>query len=123
MAFFLSIVPPNLITKPSDKKVIENEQLQFRCTATGNPVPKIRWMKDGRTVGFGEILSLGAQRNQSGEYWCSVDNGLSEAVNASADLDVQCKYDNVVALWSGVATEAIRSNIGKKICPDQEPNP
>lgn len=71
--------------------VIENEQLILHCSATGNPVPKITWIKDNKTVGTGDTLSFEAHRNQSGKYWCSADNGLSEAVDASAYLDVHCE--------------------------------
>ena len=88
---FLSIDPPRFITQPSDQTVTENEQLEFRCSAIGNPVPMITWIKDGNSVGIGETLSLGGQRNLSGEYWCLADNGLGEAINSSATLDVQCK--------------------------------
>ena len=45
-------------------------------------------------MGTGETLSFEAFRNNSGEYWCLADNGLSSTVNASAFLDVQCKYEN-----------------------------
>ena len=44
----------------------------------------------------GETLSFDTNRNQSGKYWCSADNGLSVVVNASANLDVQCKYNNFI---------------------------
>lgn len=39
----------------------------------------------------GDKLIFEADRDDSGKYWCSADNGLSAAVNASGDLDVQCK--------------------------------
>ena len=39
----------------------------------------------------GETLSFEANRNQSGNYWCSVENGLGVTENASAHLNVQCK--------------------------------
>ena len=42
-------------------------------------------------MGHGETLSFEANRNQSGKYWCTAENGLSVIVNASAILDVQCK--------------------------------
>lgn len=90
---FLSIflVPPSLITKPSNQTIIENEIPRFHCTAIGNPVPKIKWIKDGKTLAEGDILTFGALRNHSGQYWCSAENGLGLTTNASAYLDVQCK--------------------------------
>ena len=41
----------------------------------------------------GERLSFEANRDNSGKYWCSADNGLSAAPNASANLDVQCEFE------------------------------
>ena len=89
---FNSVVPPSLTSKPSKQTVTENEEVTFHCSAIGNPVPKITWSKDGKTVGTGDTLSFEAFRNQSGEYWCSADNGLDKTVNASASLVVECKY-------------------------------
>lgn len=75
-----------------DQTVEESEAATFHCTATGNPVPTIKWIKDGMTVGVGKTLSFEASRNQSGKYLCSADNGLGTSINASATLGVQCKY-------------------------------
>lgn len=72
--------------------MVENDEATFHCTAIGNPVPDIIWIKDGKTVGARDTLTFTALRRHSGKYWCSVDNGLGEAVNASVDLDVQCEY-------------------------------
>ena len=84
-------VPPSLTTTPVDQTIIEGATVTFHCTATGNPIPKITWTKDGKAVGLGNILSFETNRNQSGKYWCSAGNGLNVIVNASADLDVLCK--------------------------------
>ena len=92
---FLTIlvtVPTSLTTKPSDQTVIENQEVTFQCTATGNPAPNIKWIKDGQPVGNGDILSFKAKRSDSGKYWCTAENGLDVTVNASAYLDVQCKF-------------------------------
>ena len=43
-------------------------------------------------MGSGDTLSLETHRNKSGEYLCSAENGVGLVINASAYLDVQCKY-------------------------------
>ena len=43
-------------------------------------------------MGEGDTLSFETNRTQTGKYWCLAENGLASAVNASANLDVQCKY-------------------------------
>lgn len=94
------VVPPNLITTPSNITVVEGTTAKFHCNATGNPIPKITWLKDGKTVGEGSTLSFTADRNNSGKYLCLADNGLSSTVNATAYLDVQCKYELKTFAWS-----------------------
>ena len=42
-------------------------------------------------MGSGDTFVIETKRNHSGKYWCSADNGLDSTVNASANLDVQCK--------------------------------
>lgn len=86
-------VAPSITKPPTNQTILESSNATFHCSATGNPTPKITWIKDGKTVGTGERLSFEANRDKSGKYWCSADNGLSEAANASANLDVQCKFE------------------------------
>ena len=90
---FCFTVPPSLVTKPSDKTIIENEEVTFHCGAIGNPVPKITWIKDGKTLRLGDTLRFTANRSHSGKYWCLAKNYLNVTVNASVNLDVQCKYN------------------------------
>lgn len=87
-----ALVAPSLITTPTDQTVLESETATFHCNATGNPTPKIKWVKDGKTVALGDTLVIEGNKNHSGKYWCLAENGLNVTVNASANLDVQCKY-------------------------------
>ena len=84
--------PPSLNTRPAKQTVLKETNVTMRCSATGKPIPKITWFKDGKAIGSGETLSLNVQRNVAGKYWCSAHNGVGEAVNASADIDVNCEY-------------------------------
>ena len=98
-------VPPSLVTTPVNQTIMEGTTATFHCTATGNPVPKITWTMNGKTVGSGKTLSFETNRNQSGKYWCSASNGLDVIVNASANLDVLCKW--TAALWEQHCTNSV----------------
>lgn len=84
-------VPVSFTSTPVDQIVREGDETTFHCTATGNPTPVITWLKDGKTMASGETLIFTANKNYSGQYLCSAENGLGVKINASADLEVQCK--------------------------------
>ena len=78
--------------QPTNKTVTEGATATFYCNATGNPAPKIRWIKDGKTVGEENTLTFVAERNLSGKYWCSAENGFNATVETIVYLNVQCTY-------------------------------
>lgn len=90
--YFILLVPPSFTSIPSDQIVTETDLTTFTCAASGNPVPNITWVKDGKTVATGDTLSFEASRNRSGTYWCLADNGIGAKINTSVSLNVQCKY-------------------------------
>ena len=81
---------------PVNQTINEADTATFHCNATGNPMPKITWLKDGETVATGDTLSFEANRTHSGKYVCSAENGLEKVISASAYLDVQCKYLRII---------------------------
>ncbi|XP_068757833.1 contactin-2-like [Montipora capricornis] len=83
--------PSSFTSKPIDKTVKEGVDINFHCAVNGKPTPNVSWIKDGKIVGSGDMLTITAYKNLSGKYWCSAYNGLGERVNASANLNVQFK--------------------------------
>lgn len=83
---------PSWAKRQSSQTVMEGDMATFHCVAIGNPTPNITWSKDGKTLATGNTLSFKASRSQSGQYWCSAENGIQEFINSSAFLDVKCKY-------------------------------
>ena len=73
----------------------------------GKPTPNVTWIKDGKIVGSGYMLTITAYKNQSGKYWCSAYNGLGERVNASANLNVQCEFVLFIASNRAVVHSAV----------------
>lgn len=93
---FTPPVSPSWTKRPADQTVVEGVVATLYCTATGHPTPKITWTKDGKVVGNENVLSFTSSRGHAGEYWCSAENGLGKAINASAYLDVQRKN---ILIW------------------------
>lgn len=106
----------NFTTVPSNKTENETDTVTFLCSASGNPVPTITWLKDGQTVGNQTNLTFTVFRNHSGNYSCFADNGLNVTVTASAYLDVQCMYDFFLGLCMNAVVCIIHDfKMGEKI--------
>ena len=90
---FIVAVAPVLTTLPTNQTVLEGDNATFLCYASGSPAPAITWFNAERVVGRGETFTIETRKEHSGEYLCVADNGLSGTdANASAYLNVQCKY-------------------------------
>ena len=103
------LVPPDVTDRPANITVNEGDEATFHCAAMGNPVPTITWIKDGAPLDSGNTLSFIADRTQSGEYWCSAENGVGSSINTSAYLDVQCKHYEIHFYVKKILTQ--QSNI------------
>ncbi|XP_072429742.1 hemicentin-1 isoform X3 [Chiloscyllium punctatum] len=80
------LVPPSIVNedKIEDMKIKENQSITFTCEASGNPVPQIKWMKDGQPLTEDQqhqILSSGrflqierAHVSDAGRYTCIASN-------------------------------------------------
>ncbi|XP_078367560.1 roundabout homolog 3-like [Oculina patagonica] len=94
-----SISAPSLLQRPVGMTVNGSQTAILKCTADGNPSPKITWSKlnssfsfrsDGRHVvmSSGALIVTDVRPGDDGVYSCRAENLLGQ-VNASAKLTVQ----------------------------------
>ena len=93
--FVFFAVPPEIVTAPSDKDVVEGSSLNLFCNATGNPQPDIKWTKQGESsvLSTSEYLDRANMRSDENEvvYNCKVSNSLGFD-EANATITVLCEY-------------------------------
>ena len=90
-----SVVPPEIVTAPSDEEVVEGNSLNLFCNATGNPQPDITWTKERESsvLSSSETLKLTnlSSENNGQVYICRVNNSLGFD-EANATITVYCEY-------------------------------
>ncbi|KAG7229056.1 hypothetical protein INR49_013175 [Caranx melampygus] len=86
--------PPTFVKSPEDQTGISGGVASFVCQATGEPKPRITWMKKGKKViefddGSGSVLRIQPLRTHRDEaiYECTATNSAGE-INTSAKLTV-----------------------------------
>ncbi|KAM4629779.1 hemicentin-1 [Polymixia lowei] len=84
------LVPPRIVDEGTvlDTKVKDKHNITLTCEATGNPVPEIKWLKDGqvlvpdgrqRVLSHGRFLQIsGAQVADTGRYSCLASNSAGD---------------------------------------------
>ena len=93
-----SISAPSLLQPPVETTINASLTAILKCTAAGNPPPKVTWFKVNSTLPVGRhvVESSGAlilqdiRPEDEGQYTCKAEN-LMGTINASARLTVQCK--------------------------------
>ena len=94
-----SISAPSLLQRPVETTVNESQTAILKCTAVGNPPPKVTWYKVNSSLPVGRhvVESSGAliiqdvRAGDEGQYTCEAENLLG-GINATAKLTVQCKF-------------------------------
>ena len=94
-----SISAPSLLQQPVETTVNESQTTILKCTAVGNPPPKVTWSKVNSSLPVGRhvVESSGAlilqdvRPGDEGQYTCKAENLLGN-INATAKLTVQCKF-------------------------------
>ena len=93
--FCFLAVPPKIVTAPSYKDVVEGNNLNLFCNATGNPQPDITWTKEGKSsvLSTSETLALTnlSSEDNGAVYICKVNNSLGFD-EANATISVLCEY-------------------------------
>ncbi|KAI3368574.1 hypothetical protein L3Q82_025583, partial [Scortum barcoo] len=84
------LVPPSIVDEGTvlDTKVKEKHNITLTCEASGNPVPEIKWLKDGQflvpdrrhqILSHGRFLQIsGAQVADTGRYSCLASNSAGD---------------------------------------------
>ena len=93
-----SLSAPSLLQRPVDTTVNESHTAILKCTADGNPSPKVTWTKLNSSLSArsyvvdssGALILKDARPADDGVYSCRAENLLGH-VNTSAKLTVQCK--------------------------------
>lgn len=90
--YVFSAVPPKAIIHECPTKVNEESPVTFNCSATGNPSPKVAWIRSEEVVveDGGYVISA-INRSQKGIYECMAWNGVGKNSTADCTVDVQCK--------------------------------
>ncbi|VDO19075.1 unnamed protein product [Heligmosomoides polygyrus] len=94
-------VAPDFIRRLISEEVIEGEQLKWTVRVTGDPLPKVTWLRDGieipnceevRIVDEGEgvhsLVIVRTEMADSGQFTCLAENVAGEA-RSTADLVVR----------------------------------
>ena len=94
-----SISVPSLLQQTVETTINETQTAILKCTAVGNPPPKVTWSKVnsslpvGRHVAesSGALILQDVRPGDEGQYTCKAENLLGN-INATAKLTVQCKF-------------------------------
>jgi hypothetical protein len=90
-ALIIAESPVITITQdPPDRYVKEGHQVVLVCHASGQPIPTIKWIRNGKDY-MTEELKLGPLKPEhTGRYTCVAENG-KQPVTENVILNVQCK--------------------------------
>ncbi|KAJ8687556.1 hypothetical protein QAD02_023350 [Eretmocerus hayati] len=85
---------PVITDGPEDVEVRLGERATFRCRVTGDPMPKVKWMRDSNEVpmdgehyvmsGDNSLVISGVNSHDAGHYECVAHNDMGSAKSRSA---------------------------------------
>ena len=77
---------------------MEGDRLNFTCTASGKPEPKITWTKVGSagviiyTQSVSVIVDRPVTPDNINQYRCTARNGVGTPATATVSVTVYCEY-------------------------------
>lgn len=94
-------VAPDFVKRLISEEVVEGDQLKWTVQVTGDPVPKVTWLRDGQEIpnceevqlldeggGFHSMLIVKVEIADCGQFTCLAENVAGEA-RSTADLVVR----------------------------------
>ena len=70
----------------------KGESYTLRCSAQGQPNPRVTWSRQGLSLTSGLSLELGkVDRSSEGEYVCTAANGVGQPAVTTVTVGVLCK--------------------------------
>jgi hypothetical protein len=95
-------IPPAIVSQPQSQTVTAGSTVTFSVTATGSPVLRYRWHKDGVPLpaGTNSTLTLvNVNSNNAGIYFVIVSNTVGSATSSNAVLTVLPANQLPVVTW------------------------
>ncbi|PFX17005.1 Protein CEPU-1 [Stylophora pistillata] len=97
------IVPTKVTGIRGDLSVLEGANLLLTCEASGRPKPNITWTnkRNSGVVQEGKLLNVtNINRNDSGTFTCTADNGFGEPQSQTVYVNVICAEEDTAIISS-----------------------
>ena len=101
--FFL--VQPEFISSPENSTVTKGQNVTLECEVYGNPLPDVRWTKDGVAVNIthprinlsftgntSSLIIVSVVQADQGPYRCVANNSVNTITSYPGSLTVHCEY-------------------------------
>jgi hypothetical protein len=100
---------PSIITQPTNETITLSSNATFVVVATGVPMPKYYWFKNGSPIGSGTNSTLSVtnvQAADSGQFICVVSNASGTATSQLATLTVTALAPAIIQQPSSLSAVA-----------------
>ncbi|VDK38497.1 unnamed protein product, partial [Anisakis simplex] len=101
--FSAKTIAPDFVRRLISEEVVESDRLKWTVQVTGDPAPKVTWLRDGQVIpnceevrlteegnGVYSMIILKVEMADCGQFTCLAENIAGEA-RSTADLVVRPK--------------------------------